>query len=113
MLRVCVAASVHRWCAGAAPGFAALASLRDFCWARAIVCSRNFALEINGARTAAMVPFADMLNHRAPKETTWRFEQARQCVTITATRGIRAGSQVRGRSTRECRRGIRLGKCNH
>lgn len=34
-----------------------------------IVCSRNFGLTVDGVKTAALVPFADMLNHYRPRET--------------------------------------------
>jgi histone-lysine N-methyltransferase SETD3 len=44
-------------------------SLDRFSWARMIVCSRNFGLTVDGVKTAALVPFADMLNHYRPRET--------------------------------------------
>lgn len=50
------------------PSFARF-SLDRFSWARMIVCSRNFGLTIDGVKTAALVPFADMLNHYRPRET--------------------------------------------
>lgn len=43
------------------------------------------SLEVNRVRTAALVPFADMLNHYRPRETKWTFDNARQ-VTATTTR---------------------------
>ena len=53
-------------------------------WARMCVCSRNFGLVINGIRTAALVPFADMLNHYRPRESKWQFDDTLQGFTITA-----------------------------
>ena len=38
-------------------------SLEDFMWARMVVASRNFGISIDGRRTDALVPYADMLNH--------------------------------------------------
>jgi histone-lysine N-methyltransferase SETD3 len=40
---------------------------REFCWARMTASSRIFGITINGIKTDAFVPLADMLNHRRPK----------------------------------------------
>jgi len=45
------------------PAFGERATLDDFKWARMCVCSRNFGIVVDGLRTSAMVPYADMLNH--------------------------------------------------
>jgi hypothetical protein len=37
-------------------------------------------LEVNRVRTAALVPFADMLNHYRPRETKWTFDNGRQVI---------------------------------
>ncbi|KAL7466464.1 hypothetical protein ACHAXS_006759 [Conticribra weissflogii] len=76
------------------PDFPAVASLRDFQWARMIVCSRNFGLLVDGHRTSALVPHADMLNHRRPRETKWTFDDETQCFTITTLQEIGKGRQV-------------------
>lgn len=34
--------------------------------------------QANGIRTAALVPYADMLNHLRPRETKWQFEDSVQ-----------------------------------
>lgn len=36
-----------------------------------IVSSRIFGIQIDGEKTDALVPIADMLNHKVPKSTTW------------------------------------------
>ena len=77
-----------------APEFASVATLSEFQWARMIVCSRNFGLLVNGHRTSALVPHADMLNHLRPRETKWTFCEESQCFTITTLQGIGAGEQV-------------------
>lgn len=77
-----------------APEFASIASLREFQWARMIVCSRNFGLLINGHRTSALVPHADMLNHYRPRETRWTYCEESQCFTITTLQSIARGAQV-------------------
>ena len=77
-----------------APEFREVSSLNDFKWARMCVCSRNFGLVVNGLRTAAMVPYADMLNHYRPRETKWQFEDSSQAFTIVSLRDIESGGQV-------------------
>lgn len=66
-----------------APVLSEIATLDEFKWARMCVCSRNFGLLINGVRTSALVPHADMLNHYRPRETKWTFDNERQGFTIT------------------------------
>mmetsp|Transcript_7023 Transcript_7023/g.7975 ORF Transcript_7023/g.7975 Transcript_7023/m.7975 type:complete len:615 (+) Transcript_7023:45-1889(+) len=77
-----------------APNLGDLCTLEEFKWARMCVCSRNFGLQIDGHRTSAMVPHADMLNHYRPRETKWTFEEDRQAFTITTLQGIPSGAQV-------------------
>ena len=48
-------------------------SFREFCWARMMVGSRIFGINMSGVKTEALVPFADMLNHRLPKQTAWNY----------------------------------------
>ncbi|CAM6001003.1 unnamed protein product [Sphagnum balticum] len=51
-------------------------TFRDFCWARTMVGSRIFGLFIDGVKTDILAPFADMLNHKIPKQTSWNFLQS-------------------------------------
>mmetsp|Transcript_1596 Transcript_1596/g.3830 ORF Transcript_1596/g.3830 Transcript_1596/m.3830 type:complete len:624 (+) Transcript_1596:227-2098(+) len=73
---------------------AKVCTLQEFKWARMCVCSRNFGLQIDGHRTSALVPHADMLNHYRPRETKWTFDEERQAFTITTLQPIQTGSQV-------------------
>jgi len=77
-----------------APEFASVCTMDEFKWARMCVCSRNFGLVVNGLRTAALVPYADMLNHYRPRETKWQFDNILQGFTIVSMQGIAAGMQV-------------------
>jgi|UPI0005819AA7 histone-lysine N-methyltransferase SETD3 len=77
-----------------APSLGTLCTLDEFKWARMCVCSRNFGLQIDGHRTSALVPHADMLNHYRPRETKWTFDEVTQCFTITSLQSIQAGAQV-------------------
>jgi len=77
-----------------APALAHICTLDQFKWARMCVCSRNFGLQIDGHRTSALVPHADMLNHYRPRETKWTFDEDHQAFTITSIQHIGAGAQV-------------------
>nr|CCA18289.1 conserved hypothetical protein [Albugo laibachii Nc14]CCA18437.1 conserved hypothetical protein [Albugo laibachii Nc14] len=77
-------------------------SLERFSWARMIVCSRNFGLTIDGVKTAALVPFADMLNHYRPRETSWTFDQKLDGFTITSLESICSGAQVYDSYGKKC-----------
>lgn len=76
------------------PEFESIATLEEFSWARMCVCSRNFGLTVNGLRTAALVPYADMLNHLRPRETKWQYDDLRNSFTIVSLHPIFSGSQV-------------------
>jgi len=85
----------------ASPDFARF-SLHRFTVARIVVASRNFGVVIDGRKTDAMVPYADMLNHLRPRETRWAYNRHRQCFTIHATKALRAGDQVFDSYGRKC-----------
>eukprot|EP01084_Bolivina_argentea_P163208 283967_1 len=61
-------------------------SLSDFIWARLVVITRIFGLVIDDIKTDGLVPMADMLNHRRPRETKWTYSQKKKrffnyCIT--------------------------------
>ena len=79
--------------------FADVATFEEYCWARSIIASRNFGLDVPvpappasplkkasrkrgsspGPRTVtqtALVPFGDMLNHARPRRTRWAYAPA-------------------------------------
>ena len=84
------------------PNFVNIATLTDFKWARMAVCSRNFGLVVNGVQTAALVPYADMLNHYRPRETKWQFDDSLQCFTVVSLENIMIGAQVYDSYGRKC-----------
>jgi hypothetical protein len=69
-------------------------SPEDFMWARMIVASRNFGITVDGVRTDALVPYADMLNHLRPRQTRWLYDSARRAFLIVALQPLVAGQQV-------------------
>jgi protein-histidine N-methyltransferase len=67
-----------------APEMRSLCTLHEFQWAYTVVLTRNFGIELkNGVWTSALVPQADMLNHRRPPQAEWKFDLARDAFTIT------------------------------
>jgi protein-histidine N-methyltransferase len=84
------------------PKFRELCTLDEFKWARMCVCSRNFGLVINGIQTAALVPYADMLNHYRPRETKWQFDDHLQAFTVVSLQEIHFSDQVYDSYGRKC-----------
>jgi histone-lysine N-methyltransferase SETD3 len=84
------------------PEFSSIATMQEFKWARMCVCSRNFGLVINGVQTAALVPYADMLNHFRPRETKWQFDDNLQGFTVVSLQKIGIGAQVYDSYGRKC-----------
>lgn len=76
------------------PEFVDVCTMHEFSVARMMVCSRNFGIMINGLKTAALVPLADMLNHYRPRHTKWEFDDGLDSFTITTLDGIGGGCQV-------------------
>tara|TARA_Y100000996_G_C22546309_1_gene651997 strand:+ start:1158 stop:2417 length:1260 start_codon:yes stop_codon:yes gene_type:complete len=74
--------------------FAREQTLENWLWARSIVGSRNFSININGIQKSAMVPLADMLNHFRPAETRWGYNNSKGGFTMTTLKGIKNGAQI-------------------
>jgi histone-lysine N-methyltransferase SETD3 len=47
--------------------------IKEYTEIRMITASRIFGINIDGVKTDAFVPYADMLNHKRPRETTWYY----------------------------------------
>ena len=77
----------------------------EFCWARMMVASRNFGIEVDKVKTDALVPLADMLNHFRPRETKWSFHQdldKNGAFTITALCDLEQGAQIYDSYGKKC-----------
>lgn len=74
----------------------------EFVWARLVVITRIFGLVIDGSKTDGLAPYADMLNHKVPKETSWTFDDNRGGMIITSLRTIQRGEQVYDSYGRKC-----------
>ena len=80
--------------AGCVEGFGDAHTHEDFARARVAVSSRNFGIVVDGVRTDALVPLADMLNHQRPRQTRWLFDSTRRAFRIIALQPIAAGQQI-------------------
>ena len=49
---------------------------------------------VDGARTDALVPYADMLNHSRPRQTRWLFDSRRRAFLIVSMQPLHCGAQV-------------------
>jgi len=77
-------------------------SYEDFVWARLVVITRIFGLLINNEKTDGLVPMADMINHRRPRETRWTFSEAKQGFVISAMQDFGSGDQIYDSYGRKC-----------
>lgn len=85
-----------------APEMRSLCTLEEFCWGRMMVASRNFGIVVDGIRTDALVPYADMLNHYRPRQTRWAFDNRKRCFVITSLQRLHAGQQVYDSYGKKC-----------
>jgi histone-lysine N-methyltransferase SETD3 len=69
-------------------------SLDDYIWARLVVRSRIFGITIGAQRTAALVPIADMLNHKTSPDTCWTFDQVSNSFTLVSLTPLEANQQI-------------------
>jgi len=77
-------------------------SYDDFVWARLVVITRIFGMVIDGNKTEGLVPMADMLNHKRPRETKWTYAQNRKGFVITTLNVIEKGCEVFDSYGRKC-----------
>ena len=61
-------------------------TLADYVWARIAVISRVFGIMVNGRKTEALVPLADMLNHKEDPGSSWQFENDSENFVIVANK---------------------------
>ena len=69
-------------------------SFEKFCKARMIISSRIFGISINNNKTDALVPFADLLNHRRPRQTQWFFDDEKNSFVVQAVEEIGEGQEI-------------------
>ncbi len=84
------------------PSFGERFTEDDFLWCRTAVGSRNFGININGIKRTTMVPWADMLNHFRPRETSWTFSNEQQGFTMTSLKPLAGGQQIMDSYGKKC-----------
>ena len=83
----------YKFICGLEPDFERF-SLSDFTRMRHILSSRTFAMTIDGEATDGLVPFADMLNHKRPQRTTWRYDSVANGFVVQTLEEIGRGEEV-------------------
>ena len=69
-------------------------SYQKFCEARLLISSRIFGISINDTKTDVLAPFADLLNHKRPRQTQWYYDDNFESFVIQATEDIQEGSEI-------------------
>ena len=75
------------------PQFAQFSFLK-FIKARMLIGSRIFGVEINNKTTDVLAPFADLLNHKRPKQTHWYYDNKLNAFVIQALENIKEGDEI-------------------
>jgi histone-lysine N-methyltransferase SETD3 len=69
-------------------------SFDKFCKSRCIISSRVFGITIHNVKTDALVPFADLLNHRRPRQTQWFYDDIKDAFIVQAIEDIDKGMEI-------------------
>ena len=69
-------------------------SYQKFCEARLLISSRIFGISINDTKTDVLAPFADLLNHKRPRQTQWYYDDKLESFVIQATEDIKEGNEI-------------------
>lgn len=67
-----------------------------------MVSSRIFGIQVDGVKTDGFVAYADMLNHKRPRQTTWNYTDDRRGFIIEALDDIKRGEQVYDSYGKKC-----------
>ena len=65
--------------------------LKEYSEIRMMVASRIFGINIEGKKTDGFVAYADMLNHKRPRQTAWTYTDDREGFIIEAMEDIKRG----------------------
>ena len=67
-----------------------------------MVSSRIFGIQVDNVKTDGFVAYADMLNHKRPRQTTWTYTDDRKGFIIEAMEDIKRGEQVYDSYGKKC-----------
>ena len=76
------------------PEFKEKYSPRDFIWARTVVGSRNFGIDIDNVHRVAMIPISDMLNHDSDPDVKWFFDNKTRQFRMVSNRYLKTKKAV-------------------
>jgi histone-lysine N-methyltransferase SETD3 len=71
-----------------------LFSYQNFCEARMMISSRIFGIQMGENKTDVLAPFADLLNHKRPRQTQWYYDNMLESFVIQAIEDINEGSEI-------------------
>ena len=77
-------------------------NFKDFCKVREIVSSRIFGVIIHGKKNDIIAPYADMLNHKRPRETHWAYDDKLDSFVVSAISDINKSNEVFDSYGRKC-----------
>lgn len=69
-------------------------SFVEFCEVRMAISSRIFGIKIEDKKTDVLAPFADLLNHKRPRQTHWLYDENLKAFVIQSLDDILAGNEV-------------------
>lgn len=84
------------------PQFESRFTLERFCFCICIASSRIFGFEIDGKKTGGFVPFADMINHKRPKQVIWSFNNKKNGFQIEAIDDLPKNSELYDSYGKKC-----------
>lgn len=67
-----------------------------------MTCSRIFGITVDNVKTDGFVPYADMLNHKRPRQTVWYYDDDRKGFVIEACEDIHRGDVVYDSYGKKC-----------
>ena len=67
-----------------------------------MVSSRIFGVVIEGHKTDAFVPYADMLNHKRPRQASWAYSDEKGGFVIETWEDIKRGEQIHDSYGKKC-----------
>lgn len=76
--------------------------LQEYSEMRMMIASRIFGIQVDGKNTDALVAYADMLNHRRPRQTSWYYCDERKGFVIDSLDVIRRGEQIYDSYGKKC-----------
>lgn len=76
--------------------------LSEYIWARTVVITRIYGIVVDGIKTQALVPFADMLNHNSNPDTQWFFDDVNKVFKIISKKKFSANVPIYDSYGKKC-----------